>query len=228
MTWDNVWVRMAAVLVGSVGAVALVTRITIWLVYCFKAAPGRSGSEEMDLADKAERERDLLEGKSTYTSYEQWRKDILSDKPLSEIVGRVPEGFFEKKPEPDMTSSGGVRIDPYGISGFSGFSGFSGYLGGASGFSGYFGREQMARQRLAEMQARLAGEEDKRVKTKLEEIRRCMLSAAPVEAKAPYSPMGNVLKPYCQNCHGSGYVTVLNTNGIPTSGVRCACYWAGK
>lgn len=31
-----------------------------------------------------------------YSSYAEWQKDILGQKPLNEIFGRVPEGFFDR------------------------------------------------------------------------------------------------------------------------------------
>lgn len=166
----SLWPQIALVLVVAVPSVAILTKLIVWLVYCFKAPAHRSGSEEMDLADQAELAR---QGKAPYTSYEEWRKDVLSDKPLDQILGRVPEDFF-KRHEQELKNPKHAGAQGAQAAVMAQLAQTAAILG-AQGPQGAQA-QIFARQRLAEIQARMTAEKDGQVRAQMEAMRGVFLS----------------------------------------------------
>jgi hypothetical protein len=234
---DKLWVQVTVFLLVAIPVVAIATRLLRYLWHAFKAPPHRSGAEEVALADWKEA---LAEGVKPYTSIAEWRADIVSQKPLDEILGRIPPGFFDKKPEPKSevklgdlqrhTEFGSEdRSGFVGISGYkgpSGISGFSGYqaASGISGFSGYapanvLSPEDLALKRILEIQRSFTQD----TVQKLEQQRRLLISK---DVSGGYSPYGAIhqgppavfgggipQKPTCDMCGGSG--RLYGNGGMP-------------
>lgn len=86
---DRLWWALVPVLIG----------ITWWLLAVIRTLIAWRKSERADLKAHEEAQCALGTGKPEtriYSSYSDWQKDILSPRPLGEIFGRVPEGFFDR------------------------------------------------------------------------------------------------------------------------------------
>lgn len=189
----SLWAQIALVLLVAVPSVAILTKLLIWLVYCLKAPAHRSGSEEMELADQAEL---IRHGKAPYTSYEEWRKDVLSDKPLDQILGRVPEDFF-KRHQQELKNPKPV---------------------GAHGAEAHL----FARQRLAEIQARMTGEKDKQARAQIEAMRSVFLNPIGGSSGSGVGQPGGG-NPSYMGYPGAPAANYPGVSGVPTKSQKPFC-----